>query len=172
VYDGDKILILDALPKENAQNVIMINSGGIGFSSTGINGVFSSAWTISGEMDMQNINVINLVADMIKGGTLKLGSNLNESGILELYDEGNTLIILLDKNGITIYCNDGRMIKLNAEIGFCGYDTDGTPLYWSNGDEFHMKKCVVENELTIADKLRFIPIANSANNGIGVVAIV
>jgi hypothetical protein len=55
----------------------MINSGGIGFSSTGINGIFSSAWTIQGEMDMQNINVINLVADMIKCGTIKLSSNLN-----------------------------------------------------------------------------------------------
>jgi phage-related protein len=173
VYDGDKILIVDALPKEEAKNVIMINSGGIGFSSTGINGVFNSAWTIQGEMDMQNINVINLVADMIKGGTLKLGSNLNESGILELYDEQNTLIVLLDDNGITIFCSDGRTIKMNAEIGFCGYDIDGTtPMYWSNGDEFHMKNCVVENEITIANGLRFIPISNSLNTGIGVVAMV
>jgi hypothetical protein len=172
VYEGDKILIVDALPKEEAKNVIMINSGGIGFSSTGINGVFNSAWTISGELNMQNINVINLVADMIKGGTLKLGSNLNESGICELFDDGNTLIVQLDKNGITIFCNDGRTIKMNAEIGFCGYDTDGTPLYWSSGEEFHMKKCVVENEITIANGLRFIPISNSANTGIGVVAMV
>jgi phage minor structural protein len=173
VYEGDKLLILDALPKEEAKNVIMINSGGIGFSSTGINGIFNSAWTISGELDMQNINVINLVADMIKGGTLKLGSSLNESGICELFDNENTLIVLLDKDGITINCSDGRTIKMNAEIGFCAYDTDGTtPIYWSNGDEFHMKKCVVEDEITIANGLRFIPISNSSNTGIGVVAMV
>jgi RecB family endonuclease NucS len=61
---------------------------------------------------------------------------------------------------------------MNAEIGFCGYDTDGAPLYWSSGDEFHMKKCVVENEITIANGLRFIPISNSTNTGIGVVAMV
>jgi phage-related protein len=48
VYEKDQILILDAIPKETAQNVIRINSGGIGFSSTGINGVFNSAWTIDG----------------------------------------------------------------------------------------------------------------------------
>jgi RecB family endonuclease NucS len=124
-------------------------------------------------MDMQNINVINLVADMIKGGTLKLGSNLNESGICEIYDEQNTLIVQLDDNGITIFCQDGRTIKMNAKIGFCAYDTDGTtPMYWSNGNEFHMRKCVVENEITIADGLRFIPISNSTNIGIGVVAMV
>jgi hypothetical protein len=50
-------LILDAIPKETAQNVIMINSGDIGFSRTGVDGVFNFAWTISGEMDMQHINV-------------------------------------------------------------------------------------------------------------------
>ncbi|MDR1364090.1 MAG: phage tail protein [Oscillospiraceae bacterium] len=172
INGGDKILVLDKLPKEEAQNVMMINSGGIGFSNTGINGTFTSAWLIGGTLDMQNINVINLVADMIKGGTLKLGSNLNESGIIELYDEGNTLIIQLDDNGITIFCSDGRTIKLNADIGFCGYDTDGTSMYWSNGDEFHMKKCVIDNQLEIGGKLRFMPLSSgTANDGVAVVAI-
>ena len=43
---------------------------------------------------------------MIKGGTLKLGSNLNESGTMELYDETNRLICLLDKTGLTFFNND------------------------------------------------------------------
>jgi hypothetical protein len=151
----------------------MINSGGIGFSQTGINGTFKSAWTISGQMDMQNINVINLVADMIKGGTLKLGSNLNESGKIELYEDSNTLICEVNKDGITIYCKDGRVIKMNADIGFCGYDVDGTtPIYWVSNGEFHMRKSVVEDEITIADGLRFIPITTDTNTGIGVVAMV
>jgi hypothetical protein len=171
IYDGDKILVLDRLPKEEAVNVIMINSGGIGFSSTGINGTFNSAWTIAGEMNMQDISVINLVADMIKGGTLKIGSNLNESGIIELFDTSNTLICQIDKDGITIYCNDGRIIKLNARMGFVGYDTDGSEMYWVSGDEFHMRKSVVENEITIANDLRFTPITTDSNNGIGIVAM-
>ena len=75
IYDGDKILVVDTLPKENATNVIMINSAGIGFSTTGISGTFNSAWTIDGTMDMQNINVINLLADTISGGNLALTSN-------------------------------------------------------------------------------------------------
>lgn len=172
IYEGDKILIVDKLPKEESQNVIMINNGGIGFSQTGINGTFNSAWTIDGFMNMQNINVINLVADMIRGGTLKIGSNLNESGIIELYDMSNTLICLIDKNGITLYCKDGRMVKLNAEVGFVGYDTDGSRLYWADQDEFHTKKSVVENEITIANRLRFISMTTDTNSGIGVVAMV
>lgn len=75
IYDGDKILVVDTLPKENATNVIMINSAGIGFSTTGISGTFNSAWTIGGTMDMQNINVINLLADSISGGNLDLTAN-------------------------------------------------------------------------------------------------
>jgi hypothetical protein len=82
VYEKDQILILDAIPKETAKNVIRINSGGIGFSSTGINGVFNSAWTIDETLDMQQINVINLVADLIKGGPLKLGNFSNQSGTM------------------------------------------------------------------------------------------
>lgn len=177
IYEGDKILVVDTLPKEEATNVIMINNGGIGFSQTGINGTFNSAWAIDGTMDMQQINVINLVADMIKGGTLKLGSNLNEAGIMELYDEANRLICLADKTGLTIYCDDNTYVKLNPEVGFAGYDAQNNKIYWADGDEFHMKKSVVEEEITIANKLRMIPITITengtvVNDGIGFVAMV
>ena len=70
IYDGDKILILDKLPKEEAKNVIRINSAGIGFSSNGINGTFNSAWLIDGTFDAQQINVINLSADAIVSGNI------------------------------------------------------------------------------------------------------
>lgn len=177
IYEGDKILVVDTLPKEEATNVIMINNGGIGFSKTGINGTFNSAWAIDGTMDMQQINVINLVADMIKGGTLKLGSNLNEAGIMELYDEANRLICLADKTGLTIYCDDNTYVKLNPEVGFAGYDAQDNKIYWADGDEFHMKKSVVEEEITIANKLRMIPITITengtvVNDGVGFVAMV
>ena len=77
IYDGDKILVVDTLPKENATNVIRINSAGIGFSNTGINGTFNSAWTINGTMNMQYINVLNLLADTISGGTLNLSNGID-----------------------------------------------------------------------------------------------
>lgn len=172
VFEGDKILVLDKLPKEEAKDVIMINNGGIGFSKTGINGVFNSAWTIDETLDMQQINVINLVCDLIRGGTLKLDNNLNQSGVMELYDSSNTLICLIDKDGITMYCKDGRTVKINADEGFVGYAADGTKIYWVSQNEFHMKKSVVEDEITIAGGLRFIPVSTDTNHGIGIVAMV
>lgn len=177
IFEGDKILVVDALPKETAHNVMMINSGGIGFSQTGINGTFNSAWLIDGTLDMQQINVINLVADLIKGGILKLGSNLNEFGQLEIYDEANNLIGEMNKNGLKMYGVDGSYIVLNTEVGFAGYDRTGNKIYWVSKDEFHMKKSVVEEEITLCNKLRFIPITitdennNIVNDGIGLVSV-
>lgn len=175
IYDGDKILVLDTLPKESATNVIMINSAGIGFSSTGINGTFNSAWTIDGTMDMQNINVINLVADMIKGGTLKLGSIANQSGILELYNETNTLIGLMDKDGLRMYGADGSYVLMNQQVGFSGYDANNNRVFWADKDEFHMKKGVMEEEITLCNRGRFIRVDiydNDVltNSGIGLVS--
>lgn len=178
IYDEDKILVVDTLPKEDARNVIMISSGGIGFSSTGISGTFRSAWTIDNILNMENINVINLTASLIKGGTLKLGSNLNQNGQLEIYDETNTLIGEMNKNGLKMYGLDGSYVLLNNQVGFAGYDRLGNQIYWVNKDEFHMKKSVIEEEITLCNKLRFIPITikdsngNITNDGIGLVSVV
>ena len=176
IYDGDKILVVDSLPKETATNVIMINNGGIGFSQTGINGTFNSAWTIDGTLNMQAINVIGLTADLIRGGTLKLGSKLNQSGILQIFDEANTLIGQMDKDGLKMYGQDGSYVIMNEEVGFAGYDRNNNKIYWVDKDEFHMKKSVVEEEITLCNKLRFIPITITTNNvvtsdGIGLVSV-
>lgn len=177
IYEGDKILVVDTLPKEQARNVIMINSGGIGFSQNGINGTFQSAWTIDNVLNMAQINVINLTADLIKGGTLKLGSNLNQNGQLEVYDEANNLIAELNKNGLKMYGVDGSYVLMNNTVGFAGYDRLGNQIYWVNGDEFHMKKSVVEEEITLCNKMRFIPITitnngTTVNDGIGLVSTI
>ena len=176
IYEGDKILIVDTLPKESATNVIMLNNGGIGFSNTGINGPFNSAWTIDNVLNMEQINVINLTANLIKGGTLKLGSNLNQNGQLEVYDTANNLIAELNNNGLKMYGADGSYIVMNNDVGFVGYDRLGNEIYWVNGDEFHMKKSVVEEEITLCNKLRFIPITIYdgniiVNDGIGLVSV-
>lgn len=75
-----ELLILDAPELETAVNVIRINKNGIGFSQNGYNGPFSSAWTIDGTLNMQQINVINFVADIISGGTIN-ADNVNVTNV-------------------------------------------------------------------------------------------
>lgn len=177
IYDGNEILIVDALPKEDATNCIKINSGGIAFSNSGIYGQFISAWTIDGTFNAQAVNIINLVADVIKGGTLKLGSQLQQQGALEVYNEANRLIGKLDSSGLIMYANDASYIKINNQVGFAGYDKNGNKIYWVDQNEFHQANAVIENEMTVGGKLRLLPIqiddgnGNITNNGIGFVAI-
>lgn len=176
IYDGDKILVVDSLPKETANHVIMINAAGIGFSSNGISGPFTSAWTIDNTLNMENINVINLTADLIRGGTLKLGSNLNQYGQIEIYNESNNLIAEMNKNGLKMYGVDGSYVLINNTEGFAGYDRNNNKIYWAAGDAFHMKKSEVEEEITLCGKLRFIPIQITENgvithDGIGLVSV-
>lgn len=177
IYSGDQIMIVDSLPAETAHNCIRINSAGIAFSQTGINGTFTTAWTIDGTFNAQAINVINFTADLIKGGTLKLGSNLNSYGSLEVYNESNNLIAKLDRSGLIMYGVDGSYLVMNNNVGFAGYDRLGNKIFWSDKDEFHMRKSVVEEEITLCNKLRFIPIEvyngnTLVNDGIGLVSVI
>lgn len=177
IYEPNAFLIVDRLPKEDAVNVLMINNNGIAFGQHGINGAFTSAWTIDGTLNMQAINVINLTANLIKGGTLKLGSETNQQGQIEVYDEANTLIAQINAQGIKVYGQDGSYVLINQEVGFAGYDRNDTPIYWVSQDEFHQKKAVVEQEITLCNKVRFIPITINGNNnaiindGIGLVSV-
>lgn len=177
VYDGSQILVLDSIPANTAHNVIRINSQGIAFSNTGVSGHFTSAWQIDGTFNAQAINIINLTADMIKGGTLKLGSNLNQRGLIEIYDEANNLIATLDNNGLRMTADNGSYIVINASDGFSGYDKEDNRIFWVDDDEFYMKKSTIEQEITLCNKMRFIPIErydannNLINDGIGLVSV-
>ena len=76
-----------------------------------------------------------------------------------------------------MYGVDGSYILMNNTVGFAGYDRLNNPIYWVSKDEFHMKKSVVEEEITLCNKLRFIPITitdnndNIVNDGIGLVSV-
>jgi hypothetical protein len=118
-----------------------------------------------------------ILANLIKGGTLRLGTADNVAGLLELYDESNNLIGVMDKTGLKMYGADGSYVLMNNSVGFAGFDAAGNKIFWAAADEFHMEKCVVENEITLCDKMRFIPITiyeqdgtTIKNDGIGLVS--
>lgn len=174
IYEGDKILVIDKLPASKAVNVIRINSEGIAFSNTGINGNFTTAWTIDGAFNAQATNIINLTANLIKGGTLKLGSMLNQNGKLEVYDTANTLICTIDKSGLIMYAKNGSYVVLNQTLGLAGYDSAGNASFWANNDSFNMNKGVINEELILFDKAQVLPIEimsgqTVVNSGIGIV---
>ena len=171
IIEGNQILVVDTLPKETATYVLRINAGGIGFSSNGIYGTYTSAWTIDGTLNMGQINLINLTASLIKGGTLKLGGVNNSNGNFELYDNSNKLISLMDRTGLTVYATNGDYVKLNADEGLVGYDKTGHKTFSADGNVFSMYNAKIENEMEIAGITKVVPVKTSSNTGIGFVAI-
>ena len=73
-------------------------------------------------------------------------------------DETNKLICILDKNGLKMYGKDDSQIILNSEVGFVGFDKNKNKTFWVDKDEFHMKKSIVEEEITFFNKQSIIPL--------------
>lgn len=171
--DGEpyEFLVMDSPDINTAVNVWRWNLGGLGFSSTGYNGDFSSlALTMDGQINADMITTGLLSANRIRGGVLQLGGEDNGNGVLELRTADGTLVGRMDNGGLRMFGASGY-VQMNYEEGFAGFDLNGNKLYWVASDQFHMRQAVVEEEITLCDKIRFIDISNENNNGVGIVAV-
>ena len=65
-----EILIMDTPDMETAVHVLRINMNGIGFSSTGVNGEYTTAWTLDGTFVADFIRAGTLAGDLIRGGKI------------------------------------------------------------------------------------------------------
>ena len=166
-----EFLVMDSPDINSAVNVWRWNLGGLGFSSTGYSGDFSSlALTMDGQINADMITTGLLSANRIRGGVLQLGGEDNGNGALELRTADGTLVGRMDNGGLRMFGANGY-VQMNYEEGFAGFDLNGNKLYWVASDQFHMRQAVVEEEITLCDKIRFIDISNENNNGVGIVAV-
>lgn len=170
-----EILFLDTPDIATARNVLRINTNGLGFSTTGINGPYTNAWTIDGNLVADFITTGTMLADRIQGGSLSLGGLANEDGIIIMYDASGNEIGRWDNSGIsilngTINLNDGGFIlrpdgTMRSSKGFewmsiyesvlnGGYDDDTDGLLDLSAQYDGGKRNVVLEALT--DDLRLI----------------
>lgn len=105
--DGNpnEILIMDTDSIATATNVIRLNAEGIGFSTTGYDGTYHTAWEIDGKFYAENINAGYLSADRIETGSLK--AELLEISAYNAIDEF-LRSIKLDGNGLHIATYDSE----------------------------------------------------------------
>ncbi|MDD6788666.1 MAG: hypothetical protein PUE04_00985 [Lachnospira sp.] len=75
--DDNEIDVLDKLPRSSAKNVWRWTLGGLGFSSTGVDGTFTTAITQDGRINADFITTGVLSADLIKAGVLSDTKGLN-----------------------------------------------------------------------------------------------
>lgn len=187
----DEVLAMNTTDITTATEVVRLNKNGLGLSTTGYNGQFFTAMTArgfvadaitTGNLDAARVTIQHLTASMIHGGKLTLGGLDNQSGTFELLNDQGIVIGEMDKTGLKFY-GEGAIgqrpyVLLNNEVGFAGFDANNTKLFWVSRDEFHMRKCVAEYEISACNKLRAIPVTltdsndNIINDGVAIVALI
>lgn len=97
-----EILIMDTEDVNTAVHVLRINQNGIGFSSTGYEGPFTTAWTLDGSFVADFITSGHITANIIQGGTLTLGGANNGNGVMRLLDSTGQQVGLFNKDGADV----------------------------------------------------------------------
>lgn len=161
--DGEpqEILIMDTDNIQTAVKVIRINQNGIGFSTNGYAGPFTTAWTIDGRfnadfitagaIDAALITAGFLSADRIQGGTLTMGGANNGNGQVIVKDANGNTIGTIDNTGANIR---GNIIlttgEINARIGkvfemeFVIYSTLSAHAFWDSHGGLRMQSVATD----------------------------
>lgn len=155
VYEGDKIFVLDKLPKEEAVHVILIDEDGISLSKTGTHGTFYTVFSIDGALDLTPL-------DLVKWSVIELGKAKNWAGQAKLFDDANTLLYDASKDGVKIYGQNKFTAVSNGEYFLAVYDESENLVFSLKNSSLISKKGSFSQELAIGDKLRFLNGANGA----------
>lgn len=114
-----EMLIMNTPDIETATKVMRFNNEGIGYSTTGYQGPFTSAWTLSdGAFVADFITAGTMSANRIQGGTLTLGGADNGNGVLRVYDGSNPPVEIgsWTRTGITL--NRGKLTSADGNTYF------------------------------------------------------
>lgn len=120
-----ELLITDNQTLTEKTNVWRWSKNGLEYSSKGYNGTYAQAIRMDGAIVADFINAGTMLADRIRGGTLKLGGSANENGTTQVLDQNGKEIVRLDKSGILTKGSDSKKgIKL-SEGQIVATDSEG-----------------------------------------------
>lgn len=93
---SEELYIMDQPTINDAVNLIRMNKNGIGFSNSGVNGPYTSAWTIDGKFNADFITTGTMVGITIQANTGNIGGwDLSDNGLQ------NSTGVVIDNGGIT-----------------------------------------------------------------------
>lgn len=130
------LLFMDTPNINTATDVLRIGQSGIGFSHTGVNGPYTNAWTIDGNLladfitggtlNAEQVNIINLIVNHLRstGGWFTLDS---QNGFIEIFHDTARRIRISGYyyNGTT---PDIKNTFGNIEVWYGNVDSQGNPL--------------------------------------------
>ena len=128
-----ELLFMDTDDASTAHNVLRINENGLGFSSTGVSGPYTQAWTLDGRCVIGGTNVPSLTvynsnndilfqidingmmwnatkSSMTKAGVLT-AQDANIKGALTAYDNNNNIVFQADSIGTMWNAANSSMTK-------------------------------------------------------------
>lgn len=148
-----ELLFMDTNNINTAHNVLRINQNGIGFSSNGVNGPFTQAWTLDGRIVIGGTNVPSLTVYKSNGNILfqvtasaiqwnATNSQMDSSGTLTadsailtdvtvtkgsitITDSNNNTIFSVNSSGITWNLSNSSMTQ-NGTLTASGVQLTGT----------------------------------------------
>lgn len=156
-----EIKIQDAL--NNPTKIWRWNQNGFGYSNDG-GTTYGLAMTMDGAIVANYITSGTMYADRIKGGTLKLGGDSNEDGVLQIVNASNQEIGHWDKDGI--------VLKQGTVGGW--YITEGSIISYDGTTEANsLRKVVMYKYVSAADPWAFAVYtrATTSDNWVGQFAI-
>ena len=124
-----EILIMDTDDIDTAVHVIRLNRNGIGFSRNGYSGDYESAWTIDGVFNADFIAAGTMLANHIRGGTLTLGGQNNQYGLLTVLDENGNQVGEWRAGGITTEQFRANFVDSVYGSGYMTIGSSGLNMY-------------------------------------------
>lgn len=119
---------------EEAKQVLRINKSGIGFSSKGWQGPFTTAWTLDGKFNANFIQTGIIKADVFQNSFNRTGDVLRlVNGLLEIKNK-NQKIMQLTRKGMEFWYGNRSIGTMGTEGNqfpdlVVGMDSQGNPVY-------------------------------------------
>ena len=128
-----EVLILDNENIDEAVNVWRWNMNGIGYSSTGYDGTYTTAWTIDGKFNADFITTGTLNAALIEAGSITADH-------IDLDSLQTNIAYIGDPNSYHLQLDGG-------EIGF--FDGSGAKVAYINNNTLYITQSVVLDEMRV-----------------------
>lgn len=135
--DGDwkELLFMDTADTQTAVHVLRINQNGIGFSSNGVNGPYTQAWTLDGKLVIGGTNVPSITvydnnnniifkADATAMVWNASNSSMNSSGVITATGANLTNATITGGTIKITNANDGRYCEISS--GICSFGRNNT----------------------------------------------
>lgn len=144
-----ELLFMDSNDVATAHNVLRVNENGIGFSSTGVSGPYTQAWTLDGRLVIGGTNVPSITVHDSQGDIIfqasataivwnAANSSMSASGTITAKNAtltGGTLNLGGQNNGvIRMYDSRNRLRGEWTKSGFTMYNASGTTIFSASSD--------------------------------------